>query len=225
VWNTLSNTVIFQIQTNRGIATTEFSRDSQRIAVLYSPPAPVEVYELASGVRVCAIKGIARAWGIRFDPDGRRLAVTYSGNTNAEILDLKSQQVLHSLPHPKPVVALAWHPEGDLLVTSCRDTHVYVWDAGTGKLRNVLRGHQSEVIGLDFNHRGDLLVTSGWDGIIRLWDPLGMILTVRMACESRGFSPDDRRILCAFAKGRYGFAEVADGAECRVLHSDIEPGK
>ncbi len=51
-----------------------------------------------------------------------------------------------------------------------RERSVYVWELGTGKLRFVLRGHESFVTALAFTRDNRWIVSGSYDGTIRYWD-------------------------------------------------------
>jgi WD40 repeat protein len=47
---------------------------------------------------------------------------------------------------------------------------VMVWDAGTGELRHVFRGHHADVEDLLWSPNGELLASGLRDGTILIWD-------------------------------------------------------
>ncbi len=77
--------------------------------------------------------------------------------------------------------SLALSPDGKLIAagpgqraTSSSDTGqetgIHVWDAATGKLRFILRGHEDNVYALTFTPHGRWLMSGSLDGTIRYWD-------------------------------------------------------
>ncbi len=238
VWDIERNAIIFRHpHPYYGVQDFHLSDYGNRLAVVYwrwgpgRSVAPVYVFDLKSGNLLLSLDEEVKSQDeravARLSGDGRELAVCQFASTNVQVINVDSHQTVLSLLHPKPVMALGWHPDGSLLATACIDAHVYVWDAVTGTLRNELRGHQSEAVYLAFNHRGDLLATGGWDGTLRLWDPLGGALPVTIGTDGPliAFSEDDRRLLAGVLMKRFLFHEIADASECRVLHSDVEPYK
>jgi serine/threonine protein kinase/WD40 repeat protein len=216
---------------NFGVRNFDFSPDSRSIAAVFiegaaaaAVPPPVQVFDLASGTMNISLEQTVAASEAKFDPTGSRLAIVSRSSTNLQIWNLQTGRLVQSLSHPASPWVARWHPGGALVAVACDDKRVYVWDAISGKLRNVLQGPQSEVTYLGFNHAGDLLAASGWDMTIRLWDPLGGAPPLSMPGDFGGFSPDDHRLL-ASVYSRIVLAELAAGHECRVLHSDLEPYK
>jgi WD40 repeat protein len=228
VCDSSSGKVLLQRAGDFGVRHVDFSPDSRWIAVLYfqgrsAPPPPVQVLDLTSAAALLALDQQFEATEAKFDPAGGRLAICSLTSTNVQLHELSAGHLIRSLPHPAPTRQLAWRADGVLLAVACTDKRIYVWEASTGTRRNVLQGSQSDVTGLLFNRSGNLIASCGWDGAIRLWDALGGTSPLTMAGGIAAFTPDDRRALVSFSK--YVFAEVAAGSECRLLHSDLEPGK
>jgi len=76
-----------------------------------------------------------------------------------------------SLSHPDFVRSVTLSPSSKYIVTACRDEHVRVWDAGTGRLETVFEGHYEEVTGvvvLVLEGR-EVVVSVGIDGTVRRW--------------------------------------------------------
>jgi WD40 repeat protein len=220
--------VLLQRAGDFGVRHVHFSPDSRWIAVLYfrggsAPPPPVQVLDLTTGAAILALDQEFEATEAKFDPAGGRFAICSLTSTNVQLHELSAGHLIRSLPHPAPTRELAWRADGVLLAVACTDKRIYVWEASTGTRRNVLQGSQSDVARLLFNRSGNLIASCGWDGAIRLWDALGGTSPLTMAGGIAAFTPDDRRALVGISK--YVFAEVAAGSECRLLHSDLEPGK
>jgi WD40 repeat protein len=72
---------------------------------------------------------------------------------------------------PEAIVrALAFSPDGTLLVGGGDGTVVYVWEAATGKLKTKLEGHTDWIWSLAFTLDGKQLASGGSDGSVILWD-------------------------------------------------------
>lgn len=85
---------------------------------------------------------------------------------------MESGKVIRTIPHPDGVKGLAWSSDGKHLACACGDHRAYLWDADTGRQRQVFIGHHAEVIDRSFSPSGDLLVTRSWDDTSRFWDPI-----------------------------------------------------
>jgi serine/threonine protein kinase/WD40 repeat protein len=200
----------------------DFSPDSRLIAVDCRNRETV-IYDLPGGKVVRTLPpGLLPATprALRFDPEGRRLAVSSMQAPYAEIRELDTGKST-KLPHAQQVRAVAWRRDGRLLATACDDRSVYVWDVATGQQVHVLRGHQAAAIHVFFNHAGDLLGSGGWDGRTILWDYAAGRQLVAFDGSTSEFGPNDRALPVWTGSVEAGFdvvlCEVAAGRECRTF--------
>lgn len=82
-------------------------------------------------------------------------------------------------------------------------THdVCIWDAETGEVLSLLRGHAGEITDLAITPDGNRLASASLDGTVRIWDlKTGLeVLTLDEhagGVEGLAFSPDGRRLASA----------------------------
>ncbi|MFC1707571.1 WD40 repeat domain-containing protein [Planctomycetota bacterium] len=97
---------------------------------------------------------------------------------------------------------VAFHPDGQFIVTGGSDPIVKLRHAKTGLVVKRFIGHRDRVSTLDFSSEGRHLLTGGWDGTIRLWD----VDTAKLMSTYRNdrtrvrlvkFTPDGKRFLSA----------------------------
>jgi serine/threonine protein kinase/WD40 repeat protein len=190
-----------------------FSADGRQLAVR-QPDGSILLHDLRKGeqrpVWTSPPAGI-----MAFRPDGQRLAFTIIDSVH--ILDLPTNQIVRRLYPPDEAKALAWRPDGRLLATGGDDRNVHVWDAEAGRVQAILEGHQRWVTAVAFSPDGELLASSALDGTTRLWDPISGRPLVTAPGTLLNFGADGRR-LAFWTDARFGWWEVADGGECRVLH-------
>jgi WD40 repeat protein len=72
--------------------------------------------------------------------------------------------------HGGPVLALAFSPEDDLLLTGSADRTARLFDVKTGRLKATLRAHLGSVNAVAFNHDGSRVVTGGAEGGVKVWE-------------------------------------------------------
>jgi WD40 repeat protein len=76
----------------------------------------------------------------------------------------------HSLPvHATNVLAVAFSPDSERLITSSMDGMVRIWNVKSGKLIVSVSAHKDLIIDVTFNSDGDLFATASADGTARLW--------------------------------------------------------
>jgi WD40 repeat protein len=142
-----------------------------------------------------------RVWAAAFSPDGSLLAAPgLAAATSANRVRLYrsgSWKTDRDLPHPAPVVSLAFDPDGRVLATASRDGNVRVWECRTGACLLTLPCVRSPE-GLAFSPDGRrLAVVAGPD--VQIWDPASgvRLLTLRGSgalLYAVAFSPDGRTL-------------------------------
>src|SRR5262249_32641366 len=133
-----------------------------------------------------------RALPIAYSPDGKRLATPGPDNA-VVILDAATGRAVRTLRGlEKPVVALAFAPDGRRLFAMDQGQAVRGWDAD-GKERLSIAGRRTRVAALALSPDGKTIATGGEDGA-RLWDAARGTELVRLPGRSEvhsvAFSPD-----------------------------------
>jgi hypothetical protein len=124
---------------------------------------------------------------IAFSPDGKTIA-SAPGDDNRtitlwELATGKEAMRFQQPPDPRSadaVLALAFSPDGRILVSSRRDGMVYLWEVASGKNLGQLRGHLGEVQALAFSADGRVLASGSADTSVLLWDVTGRTLISRV---------------------------------------------
>ena len=106
------------------------------------------------------------------------------------------------------VFAVAWGPEGDLLVSGRTDGMLRWWDAEQGRILATVQAHDGWVRSIQVSPDGRMVASSGEDGLIKLWD----IQSRRHLSTLRGNRPYERLTIT----GVTGLTE-AQKATLRVL--------
>ncbi|MGH9360701.1 MAG: hypothetical protein ACRD2T_02205, partial [Thermoanaerobaculia bacterium] len=77
------------------------------------------------------------------------------------------------LKHPAEVTAVAFSPDGQILLTATVDNATHLWDASTGKQLALLEGHEGKFTAAAFSQDGKRLATIYQDGTARVWEAPG----------------------------------------------------
>ena len=139
---------------------------------------------------------------LAFSVDGSRLA---SGGSQGDVKlwDLathRGQTVLQAHPTGRTIQAVAFSPDGTLLMTAgLLDRDVRLWDAVTGVPRGTLPAAEDGVNALAFSSDGPMLAMARGDGLVALWDVaarrlLGVLRTRGAALQSTVFSADGHQL-------------------------------
>jgi sugar lactone lactonase YvrE len=150
--------------------------------------------------------------------------VLYLRSTHARIFQLSTsppapmprqaagahQDPVALLEDTKPVVAVAFSPDGAMLATGSSDWigwtgQVRLWSVSSGReLRRLSPGWISGVSGLAFNPNGAQLVAGGTDGVVRVWHVRTGNKLARLGrrswvnnTDAIAFSPDGSRLATA----------------------------
>jgi WD40 repeat protein len=139
--------------------------------------------------------------GVRFAPDGARVASASSDHT-ARVWDVEAGACLATLEgHRDDVNGVAWSPDGTRVVTASFDGSARIFDAVSGACLAELRGHDGDVNGVAWGPDGTLLATASDDRTVRLFTPAGEARGVLHGhtdwVDQVAFSPDGKLLASA----------------------------
>jgi serine/threonine protein kinase/WD40 repeat protein len=195
----------------------DFSPDSRQLAVARNDGG-LEIYDLASGLRVRERQFGAEPRHLAFHPTEQRLAIAFEDRV--EVRDLDTGNMLARFPlEPNATPWASWRPDGKVLAADGGDGVIYLWDVATGKQMAKLEGTKNAGLNFTFSHAGDLLASTGWEGVVRLWDPRsGKELFHTPALMTRlHFSLDDGLLASEFTSSRLRLWRVEPGREYRTF--------
>ncbi len=226
VWDVTRQSPAFEAPEPMPVDALDFSPNCQTVAI--GDTDGVVLYELPGGQVSQRLRSIPGAHTLRFDPQGKRLAISSLQAPLVQIVQLGANPPrTANLMHGAGVRGVAWHPTGKLVAAACADGNVYLWDvsgAAPQKQRAVMPGHEGVISHVAFDPRGGLLASTGWDGIVYLWDAWSGEPLLRVPGTNVGhllrFSSDSSRLAGHLEGNRLTWWHVATGDECRTLHPD-----
>ena len=136
----------------------------------------------------------AQVWAAKFSPDSRFM-VSGSVDGSAIITEVATAKIVRRLQHPGGITYVCYSKRGDVVATSGYDQAIRIWDAHTGELVKVLKGHKTIIRSLDMSADGQMVASGSEEGTIKLWNLSTGTCTFSIPAHSRivwdvKFSPD-----------------------------------
>ena len=137
--------------------------------------------------------------------------MTDNGNDGPETSFLfDMEEVVHLKGHAARLSNVAFHPQGEYVVTTSFDHTWRLWDVETGSEVLLQDGHWKEVFGVGFHADGSLCSTTDYGGVVQVWD----LRTGKSVCHFLGHA---KRVLCTeFSPNGYQLATAGDDGMLKV---------
>ncbi|GAA5907233.1 hypothetical protein JCM8208_006726 [Rhodotorula glutinis] len=212
-----------------------YSSDGQQVAT-GGDDGKVKLWNAASGFCFVTFDDHSSAISaVEFAKQGQ---VVFSASLDGTVraFDLIRYRNFRTFTTPQPVQfnSLAVDPSGEIVCAggSGDGFEIYMWSTQTGKLIDVLAGHEAPVSALAFSPLGDRLVSASWDKSIRVWDTFGRSSAVepfqlKADALALAFRPDGKEVAVATLDGQISFWNVVDGTQRTLLEGrkDISGGR
>jgi periodic tryptophan protein 2 len=120
---------------------------------------------------------------------------------------------------PVQFISLATDEAGEVVCAGGMDPFsIFVWSTQTGKLLDVLAGHEGPVCSLSFNGTLGLLASGSWDKTVKLWDVFRdgtSTETFRHGSDvtAVSFRPDGKQLCASTLDGYLHFWDARKGIE------------
>uniref|UniRef100_A0A383VAW3 Small-subunit processome Utp12 domain-containing protein n=1 Tax=Tetradesmus obliquus TaxID=3088 RepID=A0A383VAW3_TETOB len=195
----------------------------------------VKLYQLSSGFcYVTFSEHSAPVSALAFLPTGAAV-VSASLDGTVRAFDLLRYRNFRTFTAPSAVqfISLAVENSGEVVAAGSQDDfQIYVWSVKTGRLLDVLAGHEGPVSGLAFCPTQPLLASCSWDKTVRTWDVYDNKSQLEVLQHSHdvlalAWRPDGKQLASATLDGQIYFWNAQDGVIEGVIEGrrDIRGGR
>ena len=235
VWEWQSESYVLKQQGHYfDMNTVSYSPDGQYIAT-GGDDGKVKVWNATSGFCfVTFSEHSAAISGVEFAKQGQVLfSASLDGTVRA--FDLVRYRNFRTFTSPSPVQfsSFAVDSSGEVVVAGSIDSfEIFMWSVQTGKLLDILSGHEGPVSSLSFSPTGNLLASGSWDKSVRLWNVYGRSRAVepfQFGAEvlALTFRPDGKELAATTLDGQVTFYDVDQGRQKSVIEGrkDVSGGR
>jgi periodic tryptophan protein 2 len=179
VWEWQSETYVLKQQGHfNNMACLAYSPDGQHV-VTGGEDGKVKVWNVSSGFSFATFtEHTSSITGVAFAPNGKVvLSASLDGTVRA--FDMARYRNFRTFASPRPAQfgCVAVDSSGDLIAAGGTDVYeIYLWSMQTGRLLEVLSGHEGPVSSLAFSPSpsSSSLASASWDKTLRIWNALAV---------------------------------------------------
>lgn len=164
---------------------------------------------------------------LEFAPNkGGKVLVSASLDGTVRCFDLNRYRNFKTFSGPSQerspqFISLAIDPlSGDFVAAGAQNLFdIYMWSQQTGRLVEVLSGHQAPVSGIKFTATGSDLISCSWDGTVRIWSlfqgtkATREIIKVGVDCTHLAMNPPGTEIAVSTLNGQVFFFDSSEGEQ------------
>ncbi|MGE3800545.1 MAG: choice-of-anchor D domain-containing protein [Candidatus Kapaibacterium sp.] len=157
--------------------------------------------------------------GLEFSPDGKILLIS-SGDIDSYLYDWEGDKLIRLIGGSSGILSLStFNPDGTKMVSHAYTDDVLMFDVGTGRLLQQMKGHTYRGFAIDWSPDGKWIVSGSYEALTNrqgiLWDAATGRLVDSLPhpdqVNSVAFSPDSRRIVTACHDSILRIWDVATG--------------
>ncbi|KIK25932.1 hypothetical protein PISMIDRAFT_676441 [Pisolithus microcarpus 441] len=236
VWEWQSESYILKQQGHFfDMNTLSYAPDGQTIAT-GGDDGKVKVWAVHSGF--CFVTFADHAAPVMDVAFGKQGSVLFSASLDGTVraFDMIRYRNFRTFTSPSPVQfsALAVDPSAEVVAAGSTDSfEVFLWSVQTGKLLDILTGHEAPVSSLAFCPSGTNQLASGsWDRTVRVWNVFGRsraveTFTVSSDVLALAFRPDGAELAVSTLDGQIAFFDIHSGKQTNLIEGrkDISGGR
>lgn len=236
VWEWQSETYVMKQQGHYyDLRAISYSTDGQAVAT-GGDDGKVKVWNTTSGF--CYVTFSEHASGVTRVEFAKSGQVLFSASLDGTVraFDLIRYRNFRTFTSPQAVQfgSLAVDPSGEVVCAGSVDTfEIFVWSVQTGKLLDILAGHEGPVSTMAFDPTGSgRLISGSWDKTIRVWDIFTRSRTVEGMSHNAdvlavAVRPDGKEVAVATLDGQITLWDPLEAAQTGSIdgRKDIYGGR
>ncbi|KAM3857090.1 PWP2 small subunit processome component [Diretmus argenteus] len=235
VWEWQSESYVFKQQGHfNNMASLAYSPDGQYI-VTGGDDGKVKVWNTNSGLCfVTFTEHTSSITNVTFTSSGF-VIVSASLDGTVRAYDLHRYRNFRTFASPRPAQfsSLAVDVSGELVSAGAMDSfEIFIWSMQTGRLLEILSGHEGPVSCLCFSPVQSILASASWDRTVRLWDMMDSWQTketLRLTTDALSvtYRPDGQEVAVATLDGEISFWNPHSATQTGsvVGRHDLEMGR
>lgn len=235
VWEWQSESYVLKQQGHYfDMNTLSYSSDGQYIAT-GGDDGKIKIWNTVSGF--CFVTFSEHSSAISAVEFAKQGQVLFSASLDGTVraFDLVRYRNFRTFTSPSPVQfsSLAVDDSGEVVAAGSTDSfQIFMWSVQTGKLLDVLSGHEGPVSSLAFSPTGNILASGSWDKSVRLWNVFDRSHAVEPFSMSAdvlalAFRSDGKELAASSLDGQIIFLDVSQGKQTNLIEGrkDIAGGR